>query len=64
MTANQTTNPEAYSIATFCAAFGIGMTKTYDLIKRGDLVARKLGTRTLILRADAEAWARSLPTMN
>jgi hypothetical protein len=58
-----TPDSEAYSVAAFCAAFSVGVTKTYYLIKRGDLKARKLGTRTIILREDALKWARSLPSM-
>lgn len=53
--------PIAYTIKEFCAAYGIGMTKTYEQIKSGKLKARKVGKRTIILSADAAKWAASLP---
>ena len=53
----------AYSIAAFCKAYSVGLTLTYQLIKDGALRAVKAGGRTLIMRRDAEAWARSLPEM-
>lgn len=39
---------------------GIGRTRLYELLKSGELPARKLGKRTLILRADLEAFLTSL----
>lgn len=51
----------AYTIKAFCAAYQIGSTKAYEEIKSGRLTARKLGKRTLILAADAEAWSAALP---
>lgn len=38
-------------------------TKIYAAINKGDLVARKSGRKTLILRSDLEAWLSSLPTI-
>jgi hypothetical protein len=54
--------PRAFSIKSFCAAYGVGRTKTYKEIAVGRLKARKVGNRTLILAKDAEAWERSLPS--
>lgn len=54
---------DAYSVASFCRAYGVGTTFVYAEIKAGRLRAVKAGGRTLILRRDAEAWARSLPEM-
>jgi hypothetical protein len=54
--------PRAYSIKSFCAAYGVGHTKTYKEIAAGRLKARKVGNRTLILAKDAEAWERALPS--
>lgn len=34
----------------------------YEAMRRGDLVARKAGRRTLIMVADLEAYLASLPT--
>lgn len=54
---------EAYTVKTFLAAYQIGRTNFYEQVKAKKLRARKLGKRTLILRADAEEWAQSLPDM-
>ncbi len=61
-----TTEPAASSALTvnaFCAAYGIGRTRTYEEIASGRLRARKVGNRTLILRSDAQAWASALPAV-
>lgn len=52
----------ARTIKGFCAAYGVGQTTTYDLIKRGILETRKAGARTLITEASARAWFESLDT--
>ncbi|HEX3920072.1 MAG TPA: helix-turn-helix domain-containing protein [Caulobacteraceae bacterium] len=51
----------ALSPAEFCRAYGIKTTKFYELLKTGELRARKCGRRTLIARVDAAAWWASLP---
>lgn len=53
----------AYTINDFCAAYGIGRTLTYREIAAGRLKASKVGKRTLILIADAETWASTLPSI-
>ena len=53
----------AFSIKGFCNLYSLGRTFAYGEIKSGKLRAVKCGTRTLILRRDAEAWARSLPAL-
>lgn len=53
--------PRAYSVETFCLEFDVGRTSVFAEIKHGRLRARKVGRRTIILAADAEAWAASLP---
>ena len=53
--------PQAYTIREFCARYAIGRTKAYDEIGAGRLAAVKVGRRTLIGRADAEAWFCALP---
>lgn len=53
----------AYSLAAFCRTYNVGLTFTYQQIKDNKLRAVKAGNKTLILRRDAEAWARSLPEM-
>jgi excisionase family DNA binding protein len=44
----------AYRVNEFCAAFGLGRTKTYDLIKAGKLRTVWVGGRRLIPRDAAE----------
>ena len=36
-------------------------TTIYEALKRGDLVARKLGRRTIILSSDLRRWLEGLP---
>jgi excisionase family DNA binding protein len=55
------TDVQAFTVKTFCEAFGIGRSLAYEEIAAGRLKVRKLGRRTLILRPDAERWAKSLP---
>lgn len=38
----------------------IGRTRLYELLKSGELPARKLGKRTLVLRADLDRFLTSL----
>jgi len=49
------------SIRAFCDAYGVGRTRTYDLIAAGKLHAVKNGPRTMIDVDSAEQWAASLP---
>ncbi|WP_374622451.1 DNA-binding protein [Devosia sp.] len=51
---------EAYTIEAFCRAFSTSRSQTYRELAAGRLRAVKLGSRTLILRADADAWAAAL----
>lgn len=44
----------SYTVNEAVSVSGIGRTKLYDLIKVGELKPAKIGTRTLILRADLE----------
>jgi excisionase family DNA binding protein len=40
---------------------GVGRTKIFEAIREGNLPARKLGRRTLVLDADLRAWLSNLP---
>ncbi len=48
------------SIEEACAATGLGRTKLYQLINSGELKARKIGKRTIILKDDLEAFLNEL----
>lgn len=51
----------ALTINQFCEHYGVGRTFCYEEINSGRLAARKAGSKTLILRSEAERWASSLP---
>jgi excisionase family DNA binding protein len=53
---------EALNISEACAAAGIGRTKIYEAIAKGELRARKCGKRTLVLRDDLRHFLGSLPS--
>jgi excisionase family DNA binding protein len=55
------TTPIALSIPEVCKISGLGKTKIYDAIKRGHLVARKYGRRTVVLYEDLVEFLRNLP---
>ncbi len=50
----------AFSIEESSAITGIGRTKIYEAINAGDLRAKKMGKRTLILKNDLETFLSSL----
>lgn len=52
----------AMTVDEFCRWARTGKTKAYAEAKSGRLILRKIGSKTVILRSDAEAWLRSLPT--
>ena len=54
-------SPELMTMAAFCTRYSLGKTSAYRLARNGQLRLRKFGTATRIARADAEAWAASLP---
>jgi excisionase family DNA binding protein len=51
---------QALSIEETRAVTGIGRTKLYEAINSGELRARKLGKRTLILQSDLESFLSKL----
>lgn len=53
---------EFYTVAQFCETYGIGRTTFYAEVKAGRLRTVKIGAATRVRRADASAWADSLPT--
>ena len=53
--------PELMTVGEFIARYSTARTTLYREAAAGRLKLRKLGTATRIARADAEAWANSLP---
>jgi excisionase family DNA binding protein len=51
------------SIIEAARTAGIGRTSIYEALSSGDLKARKLGRRTVILNSDLRAWLASLPPL-
>jgi excisionase family DNA binding protein len=54
---------EAFAVREFCDRYGICRDTFYAEVKRGRLRALKLGKKTLVLKSDAESWAKSLPEL-
>ncbi len=52
-----------WRINEFCAVFGIGRTKFYDLVKKGEIRTVKLGSTTLIPSSEAIAYQERLEGM-
>jgi excisionase family DNA binding protein len=53
----------AFTIREFCDTFRLCRERAYQEVRARRLRAVKLGRKTLILRADADAWAASLPEL-
>jgi excisionase family DNA binding protein len=53
---------ELFTVPQFCEAYGISRTTFYAEVKAGRLRIVKIGAATRVRRADAQAWADSLPT--
>lgn len=56
--------PIAYTIKEACMVSRTGKTTLYGAIRRRELVARKLGKKTLILEEELRRWIEQLPTIN
>lgn len=54
--------PIAVSIPDAVRLLGCSRSGLYEALRRGDLVARKAGRRTLILFRDLEKYVANLPT--
>ena len=55
MTNTTQIEPRAYRVEDFCRAYGLGRTKTYALLKTGELKSVVIGGRRLIPKEAAEA---------
>ena len=53
----------ADSVQRFAAKHAISRAQAYLEIARGRLIARKVGSRTIITHEDAARWRRALPKM-
>jgi excisionase family DNA binding protein len=58
------TIPLAYTIAEACTVARTGRTALYELIRSGELPARKRGRRTIILAEDLQRWIKGLPIVD
>ncbi len=55
------TAPIAYPVAQASKEIGVSRSRMYELLARGEIPARKLGGRTIILRDDLVRYVQSLP---
>lgn len=51
---------ELMTIGDFCEATNLGRTHVYQLLKRGEVKAIKIGRRTFIRREDVQTWISGL----
>ena len=51
----------AMTVAEFTKWAGVSRQTFYRLVKDGSINPRKVGTRTLILKSEAEKWLAGLP---
>lgn len=54
-------DPLAYRVDDAAAAIGVSRSKVWELIARGEIVARKLDGSTIILRDDLQTYLDGLP---
>lgn len=53
--------PRGFSVAQAAAYLGICRARVYALVRSGELEARKLGARTIILRDELDRFLDNLP---
>jgi excisionase family DNA binding protein len=51
----------AFSITEVCAQTGLGRDTVYNAIRSGQLTARKIGRRTIVIDKDLHRFLASLP---
>jgi excisionase family DNA binding protein len=54
---------QAFTINEICQRYGVCRETVYKAIRAGRLRARKIGDKTVVLRADAEAYETNLPEL-
>lgn len=52
----------AMSVDQCCEYIGVRKTKFYAEVNSGRLELRKIGSKSVVFRSEAERWLRSLPT--
>lgn len=60
-THDEDAQPLAYSITGGAKRANVSRSEMYNILKRGELRAKKLGRRTVILHDDLSAYLRGLP---
>ncbi|SDG18744.1 helix-turn-helix transcriptional regulator [Pelagibacterium luteolum] len=50
-----------YTVNDFLSEFSVSRWTFYRLVNSGELKAKKMGSRTVVTAADAQAWLDSLP---
>jgi excisionase family DNA binding protein len=58
-----TAEPLAYGVAAAAKAAGVGRDTLYRAIGRGELTARKVGARTVILADELRRWLAAMPAV-
>jgi excisionase family DNA binding protein len=53
----------AYGVGAAAEAAGVGRDTLYRAIARGELTARKVGARTVILADELRRWLASMPAI-
>ena len=53
--------PLAHTITVSAERIGVSRSEVYNILNRGELRAKKLGRRTVILHDDLSAYLRGLP---
>jgi predicted DNA-binding transcriptional regulator AlpA len=61
LTPNAFASRGALTVAEFCNWAAIGRSSFYREVKEGRITLRKLGRKSVVTMADAEAWLNSLP---
>jgi predicted DNA-binding transcriptional regulator AlpA len=61
---NFTSEKRGLSVRETCDVGGFGRSRFYEVVATGQLVARKFGRRTIVLREDLDRFLDSLPATN
>lgn len=52
---------ELWTVDDFCRAFGVGKTRAFAMLKRGEIEGVMIGASRRITRRSIEAWLANLP---